>query len=285
MARVPGLRGLAAAALVLLAGCVNAENEGAGVAARGVGDPAFTAGSGGIDPGTYAGEVAFRIDTQAELRGQTLPYTIFLGLSERTATRMEVNTFLDLRALQAAAPEILSGVLDETCGRRIELRLDRMTGVGEELRLDGQVLAEFFTCRREGRPDEARGMRLLSQKVDAAATATARPEGVCITLEITDLTLEPLGFIGGVADFFGLTEQARIAILERGGAYLDDNPICPNITKELAALYPRLETAGPREIPVGGAGAALSGTLDVNSTTLIGLLQLLQDRGLLELDE
>ncbi|MCG7522091.1 hypothetical protein [Ruegeria sp. Ofav3-42] len=104
--------------------------------------------------------------------------------------------------------------------------------------------------------------------------AGADAKGNCILLRLEGVELDLQEFAGTVSDWIGITDKARALILEKGGEVLAENPICP----ELAGLDPNFSSGGIREIGEGGIGAALSGSVDTSSTTLLELVALLQDK-------
>jgi hypothetical protein len=234
-----------------------------------------------VDPATYAGDVAFEIARSYSLGGTDIPFTFYVGLSPETETRLAVRAFVDLRPLQTELPVVASRPIDANCSLRLDFDVDDAVADRETVRATGSVLATLYRCQGRGTEDERRGMRLWSQRIDFVAAATAAVEQDCVAFRLTDLDLRPRGLIGGVATLIGLTERARIAMLDRGGTLLENNPVCPDLPDTLVMLDPHYVAGGPREIGEGGVGAALSGSVDASAGTVIRLLAVLRARGIL----
>jgi hypothetical protein len=236
----------------------------------------------GIDPANYAGDVSLKIPANLPIGNLTLPFVLYGGLSAVTETRLGVNAFLDLRLVQVRLPELVSGVLEDTCEREIALNLIEADAEGDLVRARGNVRARFFFCDRSDPAGEKHGTLWLSQNVDAIATAKATVRDQCIEFSLMDVKLDPHGFLGAVAHLFGLTELARSVILEEGERFLSENPVCATLLEELSTLSPSFSGGGAREIGDGGIGAALSGSIDTSAATIISLLALLKESGVVE---
>ncbi len=195
---------------------------------------------------------------------------------------MDVNAFVDLRSVQSRLPELVSGVLHETCKHEISLNLVEAVAEGELLYARGTVRAKLYSCNRRDPTNEKQGFRWLTQDVDLVATAKAAVIDQCIRFSLVDVELDPRGFIGGVANLFGLTNVARSAILQETETFFVANPICPAIPNELRSLAPDFKQGGVREIGDRGIGAAVSGSVDTSASTMISLLALMQERKIVE---
>jgi hypothetical protein len=234
-----------------------------------------------VDPATYAGDVALKTAQTYRVGDTNLPFTLYVGLSPASETRLAVKAFVDLRPLQTELPAIASRSIDASCSLALDFDVDDAVAERETVRASGSVLATLYRCRSHDTENEHRGMRLWSQRIDFVAAATAGIERDCVAFRLADLDLRPRGLIGGVATLIGLTERARVAILDRGGAFLKDNPVCPKLPETLVMLDPQYVTGGLREIGDGGVGAALSGSVDASAGTVIRLLAELRTRGIL----
>jgi hypothetical protein len=284
MANTRGLSAvLAAVVAIALSGCGDDDASGDAPAAA---DPeavrAAVARSAGIDPSFYAGEFAVKLTQDVPSESGPIPIILYAGLSPETDTRLAANAFVDLRLLQLRLPEILSRAVVDECGQEILLDFAGIEAVGDDLRAGGIVEARFYRCRDKGTPEEKRGHRIFTQRLEAIATATASIQNDCIEFDLKDIYLDPYGLIGGLATFFGFTESARKAILKRGSAFLDENPLCPALPPDLSSLDPGFSQGGPRDLGDGGIGVALSGSVDTSAATLVSLVGVLKDRGLVE---
>ncbi len=256
------------------AGC-SAEEQSPGIEAV---TRAAASQGGGIDPAGYAGDVTFRIPADLPTRGGPVPFVVFAGVGAASDTRLSVNAFADLRTLQARLPELLSGELESNCRRDIGADVQSVEGMGDRIIARGRVDAKFYTCRKAGTPEERRGIRLISQKVEVVAVATAKVENNCIAFSLLELELDPSGLLGGIANLLGLTDRIRDAVLESADELFEENPLCPKLPPELASLEPRYTGGGTREIGQRGLGAALVGSVDASAETLVELLAAVQKR-------
>jgi hypothetical protein len=275
------LAALAGALAVSLSGCSEDEAPGPNLVDPKAIKAAVERGSG-IDAASYAGDVVLKIPADLPIGPQTLPFVLYAGLSAETETRLGVNTFVDLRLVQTRLPKLVWGVLEETCEREIAIRLIETEAAGDLVRARGTVRARFFFCNRSDLTGEKRGTLWLSQNVDAIATAKATVRDQCVEFSLTDVELDPRGFLGAIANLLGLTKLVRSAILEEGGKFLSENPVCATLPNEISSLAPSFSDGGAREIGNGGIGAVLSGSVDTSAATIVSLLALMKERGVLE---
>ncbi len=76
--------------------------------------------------------------------------------------------------------------------------------------------------------------------------------------------------------FHGRTQQPKTA-----GMIMKRHPICVQMPPELASLEPSYDTGGTRELGDGGLGVYLQGSVDVSTDTLVDIMQVLQNKGIL----
>ncbi len=228
-----------------------------------------------------ADDVAFKKQQPFSARGAQLPLILYLRLTDESQNRLGVDAFVDLRSVQRNVAGLLSGVLEETCRLQIALAMSDANATGNAVTVRGQVQAKLFACNTKDPKTHYRGVLLLGQNVNFTATAKAMARGKCIRFQLVDVALDPLGFLGGLADLFGLTEKATDLILEKGGEVLADHPVCPELPPSIASLDPRFYAGGVREIDDGGLGVALQGSVDTSAATLLDLIRGLDQKGLL----
>ncbi len=234
-----------------------------------------------IDPASYSGNVAFKIDNELPTAKGPLPLVVYLGVAPENETRLRVNTFVDLRPMQTRLPEIVTGVVDETCERRIELDLQAISAESDAVRARGVVKATFYDCDDPNTLSQTQGAVLLSQTVDAEAVISGRLVNNCVSFELMELDLRPRGVLGAITDFLFSSEDTRSAVLKKVNAGLASHPVCPELPDELAALSPEFYSVRVQEIGEGGIGARMSGSLDISAPALIELLTAIKNRGLL----
>lgn len=228
-----------------------------------------------------ADDIAFKKTQSVSVRGAHLPLVLYLRLTDQSQNRLGVDAFVDLRSFQRNVPGLLSGVLEETCRLKIAVAMKDAVARGDTITARGQVQAKLFACKTDDPKTHYRGVLLLGQNVNFTATAKATAQGHCIRFHLVDVTLDPLGFLGEVADLFGLTEKATSLILEKGGAALNSHPVCPELPPSIASLDPEFYAGGVREIEDGGLGVALQGSVDTSAATLLDLIRGLDQKGLL----
>ncbi len=234
--------------------------------------------SASVDPVTHAGEVEFRITDSLPTQDGEVPVTLYLGLAAAPGTRLGANAFVDLRDLQIALPDLLTGAIEPSCGLGLDVRFDGAEAVGDMIRARATTDARLYRCRNSGTDAESRGIRFLTQTIDIEATVSAGVEGECIAFRLVDLDLVPRGLLGRVSTLFGVTDRARSAILAQTRETLSDNAVCPDLPPALALLDPQFSAFALREVGDGGMGAALSGSVDLDAGALVDMLALVQAR-------
>jgi hypothetical protein len=225
-----------------------------------------------VDRETFGGDVQFRISNSFEARGQTVPFDLVAGLAPVSPTRLGVQGIIDLRGLQQALPQLLSGRLEPSCTLSLDVDFHRAEADGDKVQATATVDARMFRCRDGATAVTDRGAQLLSQTIDVTATVRERLDGRCLRFDLVDLQLAPRGVLGRLANLFGVTERARTALSERAEAILRDRPICPAIPEAIAVLDPRIGAVRFTEIGAGGMAASLSGSVDVSAASLLALL-------------
>ncbi len=177
---------------------------------------------------------------------------------------------------------MVSGPLVENCKQTIGLDLDDFSAEDESFRFRGRVDAAFSFCRGKGTENERPGVHYLSVSVEANAKGAVNVSGQCLLMQVEELTLNPLGFVGNVTDFLGLTDNITRLVLKEATAFFEENPICPKLPPEIAVLQPNLNSGGALEIGDGGLGAAVSGSVDVSPATMVTLIAQLKADGVFE---
>ncbi len=227
----------------------------------------------------YAGDFRFGFRGEIEAQDKALPYTLNAGLSSVTPTRLGFRGLLDLRELQALAPDLLSGPMVEGCTLNVEANLEYTEAKGDLIALFGTVDVEVYRCRgEESDRASARGVRLIATTIGIAAAARANVSEQCVYFGLAEVVLQPTGFVGGLVNLFGLTERVEQIVVTKANEFFEENAICPKMPPELSSLEPILEAGGTREIGNGGIGVALNGSIDTSAATMMELLALMQSR-------
>ena len=236
----------------------------------------------GTDPALYAGDFSVKAPFDIPAEKAPVPVVLYSGLSPEGETRLKIRSFVDLRQMQQQLPELLSGVVVDNCKHQFALDFTAADAQANDIRAWGTVNAKFFRCKGEDDDIAARGRQFLAPSIDAFAVASAEVVDQCVVIRLRDIQLNPRGFLGGVANLFGLTAIARSVILKEGAELLAEKPVCPTLPAELAPLAPRYDTGGVLEVGEGGIGAELSGSVDTSASTLIKLLTVIKEQGVLE---
>ena len=139
---------------------------------------------------------------------------------------------------------------------------------------------ERFDCKRIDDVTWKRGASESVETVYLQAEMTAELQEGCIRFHLLEFNRDP-GVVLAEQGPEGLKHPIRALIAEAITLLLEDRPICPELPSEFDILDPRFELAEPLEIEDGGLGVALNGSVDLNTTTLIEVLKLLQDRRVL----
>ncbi len=235
-----------------------------------------------IDPASYSGDVVFKLDNEFSTAKGQLPLVLYLGVAAESKTRIQLNAFVDLRQIQSRLPDLVTGVIDETCDRRIELDLTNIRSEADAVRARGVIQVTFFNCNETQALSGDQGVTRFSQTVDAEAVISGRLEEDCVFFELQELDLQSRGVWSFFTSLVFSSESTRKAVLTKVNSFLSDNPVCPELPAELSALSPRFYSGSMREIGQGGIGAEMSGSIDISAPALIQLLTAIQDRGLLE---
>jgi hypothetical protein len=211
-----------------------------------------------------------------------IAYGFDLGLSAQGPTRVGVEALLDLRDFQKRIPEMFAGTaLLDVCGNETRVQAIDFEAEGETLALTGRLQANFFVCENVGGGSFRRGEPRFDINADVRAETSVTLAENCVNLNLDDLLLEPN------QDTLGLTEEnenldaARQLLVEAIDLILEEVVLCPALPPELASLDPIYETVGPREVGDGGVGFFLSGSVDVSPATILNILTVLQNQGVL----
>ena len=221
-------------------------------------------------------------DSTTEVKGVEIGYRIDLGLRAIGLTRLEIDAMLDLRDFQKKLPDLIIGQPILTlCGNDTTATDIAITALGSDITISGQARSVFYVCERvDATTWKRRGERAtIDFEFTTAVSAELRDN--CVFFLLSDLEVYPTAeFAGSLGELKNLA-RVRALLVEAIGLILDDAPFCPDLPPEIVALDPAYETAGPQEIPEGGLGVALRGSVDSSTSTVIGILKALQREGAL----
>ncbi|WP_170478191.1 hypothetical protein [Ruegeria arenilitoris] len=235
----------------------------------------------GIDPSKYKGDIEFHLPSEVPIGDEIFNVAFYAGLSPATETRLRVNAMADLRAIQARFPELASGIYDDSCAREVSVQILETEAIENHVELRGSMFVRFYSCKQKA-SGELRGGLWLTQEIDASAKVEAYVEEQCVRFSVVELDLNPRGFTGAIANFFGVIEGARTEILEQAENYFDANPICLTVPKELKPVSPKATLVRAIEIGEGGIGAEIQGSIDTDASTLVNLLSVMELSDIIE---
>lgn len=225
-----------------------------------------------VDQALYAGEVVVGIPDAARAAEWDFAVPLWIGLSPETQTRLEANAFADLRIVQLALPELLSGSHEPSCSVGLDIDFHGAEAQAQNVVASATADVRLYRCRHRDTDAEIRGGRILTQPVRVAATLEADLEAGCVVFRVTNLEVAPTGIVGGLATLLGVTGRARTTILEQTSDILAENPICPVLPPVLSPLDLRFASAHFTEIAMGGIGASLTGSVDLSADTVVDLV-------------
>lgn len=228
------------------------------------------------------GQVRFDFDNSLEVKGEDLAYGIDARLSPVDATRIGMEALLDLGGIQKRLPDLLTGqeVID-SCGGHVTIERFETEADGTAVIARASLEMESFDCVRTGEGSWERGVLEETKDVDVRADLSAELVEGCVVFRLLDLTRDPPGALGQIQTASGRLEAARALVLEAVGLVLEEAALCPELPPELVVLKPRFDYGAPQEIGEGGLGVAMKASIDVSPETVVDMLTLLQDRGLL----
>lgn len=235
-----------------------------------------------LAPQVSANEVDLTFDSDLTVLDRKISYNLSLRLAERGPTRIGTEALLDLTNLQSTLPGIVNGhALVDLCTLRAEIRGMDLAAQGGNFVFSGTLAADMYSCARDGLTATDRGPLVLSQDMTLTVTAGVRVEDNCVTLNLADMAIDLTGAVQLTDAQKQASEKAGdllVAVVER---LMANHPVCPKLPPELASLEPRYDTGGTTEIGEGGLGLSLRGSTDVSTGTILDILQVLQDRGVL----
>lgn len=227
-------------------------------------------------------DVRFSVEQSVQVDDQDIPYSATVHLTESAPTQVGFEIDADLSGLQTALPGLLSLSLDETCRARLGLAMTQVLAKGDALTVAGGARVELFECQPLLADRSDRGAGIYDQALDVSLTASAQLRDECLFLRVdkAEVDLDKTSLLADRVPELDeeALEKAR-ALVETATAILARLPICPRLPPEMVALDTQIDTGGTREIANGTLGAFVRGRIDVSASSIIALLNALQDRG------
>jgi hypothetical protein len=230
----------------------------------------------------FAQEVDLEFGQSVTVRGTRIDYVLDLALAAAAPTRIGVDATVDLTDLQRRLPALLAGTpLVDNCGVRIALQSVDAEAEEAAVVVTGRLEAELFDCERTGPAAWQRGATERVEEIDFRASVSAELREECVVFLLRDLDFTSQESIPAIDTGSGRVAAARTLLLEATALLLEEVPFCPALPAELAMLDPSYESGVPEEIGDGGLGVALRGSIDASTATVVEVLRLLQERGVL----
>lgn len=229
-----------------------------------------------------AQNVDFQLSENLKVKDAEIPYELDLTLSAVGPTRIGVDAMLDLRDFQQQLPALAAGeIILNLCGNESTITKLRVEAEDQDLSLLGQVQSKFFECDKVNETTFERGVSRFDLNLDVTARASVDLASNCIVFKLVDLAVQPHEQILDFQDGSENLEAARALLVAALDLILAERPFCPKLPPELAALDPIYNEGGPRELGDGGVGIFLRGSVDVGPQTIVDILNVLQDNGII----
>lgn len=226
--------------------------------------------------------VSFRFEEDLTTAVPPVPYRLDVTMAPASSTRISVGVKLDLREVQQRLPELGKGaLLVDDCRARVEVQSIETVAQGASLVALARLDARNYTCERTGDSAWQRGELERSEQVDVRAEVSASVVENCAVFHLADLARDPPLPMVAEGRQGARSEAARTLFVDAVDHLLKDRPLCPELPAELRVLDPQFRSGEPMEMGSGGLGFGLEGSVDLSATTIVALLQLLQERGVL----
>ncbi|WP_163025942.1 hypothetical protein [Chachezhania antarctica] len=233
-------------------------------------------------PAPTAPTVAFRFDNSLKAAETPLEYQVELGMTSVAPTRIGLGATLDLRDIQQNLPTLFAGtVLVDNCAARVELKDVDLAAEGETVIASAKLEARSYDCARTGAQNWERGDETRVEDIDVRAAASVTIEDNCAIFQLVDLGQDSSAPVDEDDKKAALIAAARTAFVQGIDLLLTAHPLCPELPVELQALDPQFTQGSPHEVGQGGLGLGVKGSVDLSAETIISLLQVLQQKGVL----
>lgn len=224
-----------------------------------------------------AQQVEFDVEETIEFGDTEIGYRLDVLLDARAPTRVGVKALLDLRDFQQRLPTLIKEEpVSDGCGSRSDLQKLAVEARDDVISLVGELKTQRYECTRTSESTFERGALTETWRLGFDASATARLEGTCLTLEIVDMVVKPLEEIKDREELAEDLNALRVLLIDFANGFLEKRPLCPQLPPELASLDPIYQSGGPFEVDEGGLGFFIDGSIDVSTKTILSVLGILQ---------
>ena len=139
-----------------------------------------------------AEEVTFNASPNIALGEREVPVDLLLRLKDVSATRIAIESVLDLRQAQEILIEELTGsAFVDVCDAKISVTETVAQTDDVALTLGGRIEAKVFRCEGQLGADRKRGELIYTAGLSVAASASAVLQNQCLYFDLVDLRLTP----------------------------------------------------------------------------------------------
>ncbi len=220
--------------------------------------------------------VTFKTSPNVTLGERAVPVDLELRLQNVSATRISIESVIDLRrAQESLVRELTKAPYVDTCNARIAIsevvaRTDDIV-----LTLGGRLDARLFRCEDQLGDGRVRVDELFAGGLTVGASASAEFRDDCLYFRLIDLRVTPdrLSELGDVKE---AAEKVRDILLTATDAILEKKPVCPVLPAELSSLSPTYDAGGTREVGDEGIGLFFEGSVNASTQAIVDILNVLQ---------
>ncbi|WP_162896745.1 hypothetical protein [Ruegeria sp. AD91A] len=237
--------------------------------------------AGFLGTALLAEEVSFIATGDVNLGDREFPADLALRLKDVNATRISIESVVDLRRAQEILVEELKGApIVDVCNALIGVTEATVRTDDTVLSLSGRIEAKLFRCESRNGGKSIRGKKLFAGGLTMGASASAEFRDDCLYFRLNDLRLAP-DQLADTTDAKGNVEKVRQVFFETANAILRRNPVCPELPPELVSLSPAYDAGGTLELGEGGVGLFFRGSIETSTEAIIDILQVLQSKKVL----
>ncbi|WP_158970734.1 hypothetical protein [Chachezhania sediminis] len=225
--------------------------------------------------------VAFGISGNLKGLSEPVDYRLALGMKAVAPTRIGLAAMLDLRDIQKKVPALAKGaLLVDSCASQVEVDRLNVVASGRNIIAHTELEARSYACKRTGEGSWERGAQTRTERIGIRAEASASIKDNCVVFRLVEVARDPKP----VNEDPSKAERAaalRVLFNQGVNLVLEGRPLCPQLPAELQVLDPDFSVGSPREIGNGGLGVDIAGSVDLGAQTILALLKVLQQKGIL----
>lgn len=230
----------------------------------------------------FGNEVDLNFAQRVSVFGSQVPYQLDVTLTETDATRIGINAILNVSDVQQAVSTALDGyVIEDTCNLYAKVAEADIVAADDVFQIVGVLKADLFSCDRQGLKPVDRGDLILSQTAGIDLKAGIVVRNNCVAFRLSEFDIALRGAIELTEEQRSHADALGDFVLAAVQTILERQALCPELPAELASLAPRYDAGGTAEIGDGGAAVFLTGSVDVSTRTILSIMKVLQNAGVL----